>query len=277
MEILETSPIAESVPPNPGAGAERIIEPTAPLSSGPAADLKPDRAIQAEAARSRAKQFMADGQFTEARKALEEADTLEKDPKLSPAAASKARLNRFVTGVKSRMRKDAEAEARIETEEQRDADASALAVSAVNRALEIVSLYSKIAAGVGLLPTFVLNFAGVLAVQITMVWKIAGAFHQTRGKEKIRGSILSLIGSVLPGSVGHGIGLAVAAIPAVVTGTLLSFVLAPALAYAMTKAVGNVFIMHFESGGTLLSFDPEQFREHFAKEFRNASGVAQAA
>jgi hypothetical protein len=53
----------------------------------------------------------------------------------------------------------------------------------------------------------------------------------------------------------------------------LGFVVTPVLAYAMTKAVGGVFIMHFESGGTLLTFDPKAFREYFIKEFRAAGGV----
>ncbi len=85
---------------------------------------------------------------------------------------------------------------------------------------------------------------------------------------------MSLAGSVLPSTVGHGIGSAVAAIPAAFAGTVLGFILAPAIAYAMTKAVGKVFIMHFESGGTLLTFDPSQFRDHFITEFKEAGGIS---
>jgi hypothetical protein len=85
--------------------------------------------------------------------------------------------------------------------------------------------------------------------------------------------VLSLLGSAVPTGVGGGMALAVASIPAVITGTVLGFVVTPVLAYAMTKAVGGVFIMHFESGGTLLTFDPKAFREYFIKEFKAAGGM----
>jgi hypothetical protein len=77
--------------------------------------------------------------------------------------------------------------------------------------------------------------------------------------------------------VGHGTGLAIASIPAVVAGTVVYFVATPILAYALTRAVGNVFIMHFESGGTLLTFDPKAFTEYFVSEFKKAGGTLRRA
>ena len=44
----------------------------------------------------------------------------------------------------------------------------------------------------------------------------------------------------------------------------------------MTQAVGNTFVMHFESGGTLLTFDAEKFRDYFIKEFQEAGGTVAA-
>jgi uncharacterized protein (DUF697 family) len=130
-----------------------------------------------------------------------------------------------------------------------------------------------IAAGVGLLPGGLLNFGAILIVQIAMVWRIANIFGHKEGKEKIRGSILSLIGSAVPTVVGHSAGFAVATIPAVIAGTAIYFIVTPVLAYAMTQAVGKAFIMHFESGGTLLTFDPRAFGEYFLKEFQAAGGT----
>lgn len=281
MESLETNPIAESAPMHAG-----VMDPEPPAAGAAFSETTEElkrhlRTAEIEAAKSRAKQFIADGQLAEARKSLAEAEALSADPKLSTVSASRARLQKFAAGVESRIRKSSEetkaAEAAARVAEDNDANAIALAAASVERAVKTVDRYSKIAAGVGLLPTFVLNFAAVLAVQITMVWKIAKIFNRTDGKNHIRGSIMSLIASVLPSTVGHGIGLAVASIPAVMTGTILGFVLAPAIAYAMTMAVGNVFIMHFESGGTLLTFDPNEFREHFYREFKKAGGMSQAA
>jgi uncharacterized protein (DUF697 family) len=237
-----------------------------------------------EAARLRANKFVAESNFTQARIALDEAEALEGGPKPAVAAASREHFRRFVSGVDSRIREKTKtaataegAQANIDNVEgaavEREAVAGApvtLDSTAVEEALKTVDRYSKIAAGVGLLPTFVLNFAAVLAVQITMVSKIAKIFHVSNDKERIRRSILTLLGSVLTSSVGHGVGLAVASIPAALAGTVLSFVLAPALAYSLTSALGRVFVMHFQSGGTLLTFDPRLVRAHFIKAFKDA-------
>jgi uncharacterized protein (DUF697 family) len=142
----------------------------------------------------------------------------------------------------------------------------------VDKAVDIIKLYSKIAAVVGLLPGNILNFAGILAVMVMMVWRIAATFGQREGKDRVKGSIMALIGAVIPTSVGHGIAAAVLAIPAVIAGSVLYFLVTPVLAYALTKAVGNTFVMHFESGGTLLDFDPKAFQEYFLKEFQEAGG-----
>ena len=39
---------------------------------------------------------------------------------------------------------------------------------------------------------------------------------------------------------------------------------------ASTYAVGQIFIQHFESGGTLLTFDPERVRAHYRKLYNEA-------
>ena len=48
----------------------------------------------------------------------------------------------------------------------------------------------------------------------------------------------------------------------------------PLLAGAATYAVGKVFIQHFESGGTLLDFEPAKVREYFRQEFSVGQGLA---
>jgi len=41
--------------------------------------------------------------------------------------------------------------------------------------------------------------------------------------------------------------------------------------------VGKVFVQHFESGGTFLSFDPEKVRSHFEEELKMGKAVAAVA
>lgn len=268
---------------NPGSGEAAVKESAVvaePVADGTTASAAaPSRAVQAEAARVRASQFMADRQFAEARKALEEADALEA-PEAPPA--SKTGPRNVLAALRWRLsrKQDAASSKPEAAPEENAAEQGAVVLSdsgAVSEAVRIVNLYSKIAAVAGLLPTNILNFAAILAVQVTMVWRIANTFGHRDGKNRIRGSILSLMGSVVPTTLGHGIGFVVAAIPAVIAGSVLYFLVTPVLAYALTQAVGNTFVMHFESGGTLLTFDPKAFQEYFLKEFQEAGGTLKTA
>ena len=232
------------------------------LDEAQAYDEAIERTSKADAARTRAAELMAERKFEEAKKALSEAEALD-------AVPLKSRSQTVIEDMRFRLKKlkfGAEPKETAAKEPEK-------ALSPVDESMRIVSLYSKIAAGVGLLPGGLLNFAGILAVQVIMVWKIANTFGHTDGKDRIRGSVLSLIGSVLPTGIGHGAAMALVAIPAMIAGTLVYFLVTPVLAYAMTKAVGNTYIMHFESGGTLLTFDARAFGEYFLKEFQKAGGI----
>ena len=232
------------------------------LDEAQAYDEAIERTSKADAARARATELMAERKFEEAKKALSEAEALD-------AVPLKSRSQTVIEDMRFRLKKLKFGASPKETA----AKEPEKALSPVDESMRIVSLYSKIAAGVGLLPGGLLNFAGILAVQVIMVWKIANTFGHTDGKDRIRGSVLSLIGSVLPTGIGHGAGMALVAIPAMIAGTLVYFLVTPVLAYAMTKAVGNTYIMHFESGGTLLTFDARAFGEYFLKKFQKAGGI----
>lgn len=225
------------------------------------------RVAAAQAERERAITLTNEGKYTEAKQALERADELE-----AKGAGWTARRKQFFASVRSRLPERLKAGDDDQTE-----SADLPAAAPVTESLRIVNKHSKIAAAVGLLPGGFVNFAAVLAVQILMVRRIARAFGHKGGNEQIRGLILSLIGALIPVGIGQSAGLALASIPAMVAGAVVYFVATPILAYAMTRAVGNVFIMHFESGGTLLTFDPKAFTEYFVSEFKKAGGTLRRA
>jgi uncharacterized protein (DUF697 family) len=232
-----------------------------------AAPASPDIAARVDAIRDRAAQLLADRRFAEAKKALEEADALE-----AGSSEPETLTHRVMAAVRYPLthlprRKRASAVS----------DAPAVVQEPDERAAELVSLHSKLAVVAGLVPGGLLNFAAILAVQATMVWRIANAFGQRQGKTRIRGLILSMFGSVVPTAVGGGVMYNIVRIPAIVAGTVAGFVVTPILAYAMTQAIGNTFIMHFESGGTLLTFDARKFRDYFIKEFQEAGGTLAAS
>ncbi len=57
-------------------------------------------------------------------------------------------------------------------------------------------------------------------------------------------------------------------------GYVVNASLMPATTGASTYAVGKVFIQHFESGGTLLDFEPEKMRGYYEQQYADARARA---
>lgn len=141
------------------------------------------------------------------------------------------------------------------------------------KALKTVKNYMWWSMGAGLIPVPWVDLAAVAAVQLKVlaeISKIYGVpFQESRGKAVIS----SLVGFVLPHAMAFGaVGSLLKAIP--VVGVLAG---APAMALfcgAYTWALGNVFIQHFESGGTFLNFKPEEVKEYFKTQFEEGRKMA---
>ena len=63
----------------------------------------------------------------------------------------------------------------------------------------------------------------------------------------------------MPASSGVGAASVLKSVP--VLGTIAASCVMPALSAGATYAIGKAFIQHFESGGTLLDFNPPDYRE----------------
>ncbi len=142
----------------------------------------------------------------------------------------------------------------------------------------IVNTYMGWSTGAAFLPVPYVDLAAVTAIQIKMVADLSELYEVPFSKNVAKGVIAGLLGAVLPATAARGVASFIKAIPGV--GTFLGVITAPAFASASTYAVGRVFVQHFESGGTLLTFDPDAVREHFKEEFesgKKASGSSKAA
>jgi uncharacterized protein (DUF697 family) len=111
----------------------------------------------------------------------------------------------------------------------------------------------------GLIPVPIVDVFAVGGLQIQMLRRLSQiygvAFSENRGKSLIA----SLVGSAVPMSSGIGAASALKFLPLV--GTVASVFVAPVLSAGATYAIGKVFIQHFETGGTLLDFNPPDYRE----------------
>lgn len=127
--------------------------------------------------------------------------------------------------------------------------------------------------GAGLVPVPFLDLAAIAGVQLKMLSEVAKVynvpFHESRGKAVIG----ALVGTLVPQSLACGVvGSALKAIPAV--GTIAGASALAVFSGASAWALGNVFVQHFEAGGTFLDFDPEAVREYFRAQFEEGKKMA---
>jgi uncharacterized protein (DUF697 family) len=136
-------------------------------------------------------------------------------------------------------------------------------------ARKIVDGYMKWAAAGGLIPVPYLDLAAVAAVQYKMLSKLADLYEMPFREERTKSIVSSLLGGAVPADLAWGpLGSALKVIP--VIGYAVNIIAMPIFAGAATYAVGRVFIQHFESGGTFLTFDPAAVKEYFAEHMADA-------
>lgn len=120
-------------------------------------------------------------------------------------------------------------------------------------------------AGAGLVPLPLFDMVALTALELDMVRVLANSYGVPFSKNAAKSIISSLVGGVLPVALTRPVGSLLKLIP--IVGMPLGVLSTSILGGAITYALGKVFITHFESGGTLLSFDPEEMNEYFKEKF----------
>ncbi len=119
------------------------------------------------------------------------------------------------------------------------------------RAAKIVRNYMFGSAAAGLLPIPPILDAGLLGgVQLRMIYHLTQVYEVEFSKQRALAILGALSGLSLKVSAGTLLWLLVPA-----SGKLLFDIAGLTIAPASTYAIGQVFIQHFESGGTFLTFD----------------------
>lgn len=127
-------------------------------------------------------------------------------------------------------------------------------------------------AGLGIIPVPLVDLAGVTLVQLNMLRKLSNYYGVPFSKNVVKNLLGSLLGGAVPAAVGAPVASLVKAVPLV--GTAIGVLTAPVVGAATTYAVAKVFVQHFASGGTFLTFNPEKVREHYAQMFKEGQQVA---
>jgi len=128
--------------------------------------------------------------------------------------------------------------------------------------------------GVGAVPVPVFDLIGITAVQVKMLKEIAEVYNVSFSENKVKNVVFSLLGGI--GSLELSKGLlssVVKFIPG--AGSIAGAVTLPITAAAVTYAIGNLFIRHFEQGGSFMDIKPSSLKEKFSNYFNAGKKEAQ--
>lgn len=137
----------------------------------------------------------------------------------------------------------------------------------LKKANAIVRDHSFISNGIGLIPMPVVDLVGISASQFAMITRLA-KLYDTPIKKSLLKSILSIVVYELSAIGTYKIAVSLfKSVPFI--GSLAGPVATSVHATATTLVMGKMFIQHFESGGTLLDFDPKSVKTYFEQEMLN--------
>jgi uncharacterized protein (DUF697 family) len=140
----------------------------------------------------------------------------------------------------------------------------------LSRTIQVERLTNKYvlgAAGVGLIPLPIVDFAALTALQIKMLKSLTDIYDVEFKDDRAKYIIGSLVGSVVPTGLAGGVVRSFAMVP--VIGPLFGATAMPLLTGASTYALARVMVQHLESGGTFLTFDPQKVKGFFKDQFES--------
>lgn len=124
--------------------------------------------------------------------------------------------------------------------------------------------------GSGLIPILIADIFAVSAVQLDMIRQMSKVydvdFSETQGKAIVTSLTSSTLARIGAGSL-------VKMIP--VVGSVIGGITVSVFAGASTYALGQVFKRHYESGGTILDFDPARLKKMYKEQFEKGKKVAE--
>ena len=137
---------------------------------------------------------------------------------------------------------------------------------------KIVRQHMIAAFAAGIVPIPVLDIAAMSGVQFNLVRKLSRVYGVPFSQNVVKNIVGGLLGGAVPIYSGPLLAGMVKFVPLV--GTTLGIVSLPFVAAGTTYAVGHLFIEHFESGGSLLSFDLEKAKRVFPDLVSRGKAVA---
>ena len=145
-------------------------------------------------------------------------------------------------------------------------------------ASKLVDRFSLWSGAAGLIPVPIVDVAAVGGVQLQMLRRLSEIYDVPFTENRGKSILASLAGSLIPASTATttamGVGSLMKGLPGI--GTAIGALSMPVFSAGATYVIGKVFIQHFASGGTLLDFNPPDYRE-FIKAQKEKLGTRSTA
>lgn len=127
--------------------------------------------------------------------------------------------------------------------------------------------------GLGLVPVPLVDVSALTAVQISLLRSLSSHYGVRVGERDLKPVLYSLVAGAMPVMTIAGLSSVAKLLPGI--GTLAGSASLSVLAGAITYAIGQTFILHFEAGGTLETFDPKPVRAFFRRELETGKRFVQ--
>ncbi|HNC98088.1 MAG TPA: DUF697 domain-containing protein [Myxococcota bacterium] len=129
----------------------------------------------------------------------------------------------------------------------------------------VILRYTMLAAGAGLIPLPLVDFAAITAINLKMLKDLAEMHGKEFRAELAKTAVASLVASAGGGLLVIGpVASLFKAVPGL--GSVVGGLAAPGAAGGMTYATGKVFAAHFAKGGDFVNFDAARFKDMFKRE-----------
>ncbi|MCI5191097.1 MAG: DUF697 domain-containing protein [Candidatus Electrothrix sp. AS4_5] len=138
------------------------------------------------------------------------------------------------------------------------------------QAEKIIKKYTAGGAGIGLFPLPLVDLVGITALQVKLVHALALLYEIEFSEQRVKALIAGHIGGGGTVIISPRLAGTLKLLPVTAPFSLFA---TSALGAMTTYAVGKVFFLHFETGGTLLDFDPHALREYYMKYLSKAEST----
>src|SRR5713226_5638125 len=130
-------------------------------------------------------------------------------------------------------------------------------------ASQLVDRLSLWSGAAGLIPVPLVDMAAVGGVQLHMLRRLSEIYGVPFSENRGKSILASVAGAVIPASTATTTAMGVSSLMKGLPGfgTAIGALTMPVVSAGATWVIGKVFIQHFASGGTLLDFNPPDYRE----------------